>query len=213
MTKLLVSDVHPLDDPAVYHVLYSASSVQRRARADSFRFEKDRKLSVGATALLDRGLSDYGFRENEMTYGYNAHGKPCFVNAPEIHFSISHSGTKVAVAFSDNEVGCDIEKVGIVDLEIARRFFSEREFRTLVAGNNADERICEFFRIWTMKESYMKASGFGFSIAPESFDVTGGAVEDFSLVEIDSVEGYRCALCYKADDAAPIVSTEVSMVL
>ena len=213
MTRLLLADVLPLEDPAAYASLYGMTSSERKRTADSFRFMKDRMLSVGASALLDAGLREFGLRERDMTYGRSEHGKPFFVNAPEIHFNISHSASKVAVAFSDREVGCDIEEAFAAGLsahsveqeaaafsdrevgcdigeafaarlsaqsveqeaakclEMAGRFFSREEYLAVKAAESPSECIRTFYRCWTLKESYMKATGLGLSLAPDSFSV------------------------------------------
>lgn len=203
MTFLLLADVSPLEDSALYDALYEGASLERRSVADSFRFRKDRNLSIGAAALLDIGLSIFGLREKDMTYGRNAYGKPYFLNAPEIRFNISHSGSMVAVAFSGREVGCDIEDVVDADIALAGRFFSRDEYEELLAEKDSDRRNRAFFRLWTMKESYMKAKGMGLSLPPESFSVN--KIKDFSFLSPDIVEGYGCALCYSPDEGIPEV--------
>ena len=293
MTRLLLADVLPLEDPAAYAFLYGMTSSERKRTADSFRFMKDRMLSVGASALLDAGLREFGLRERDMTYGRSEHGKPFFVNAPDIHFNISHSASKVAVAFSDREVGCDIEEafaaglsaqsveqeaaafssgdvkkafaaglsahsveqeaVAFSDrevgcdieeafaarlsaqsveqeaakcLEMAGRFFSREEYLAVKAAESPSECIRTFYRCWTLKESYMKATGLGLSLAPDSFSVaalcTGGSgsllrhtgcldclshkvADGFVFYTVDSFEGYECALCCRPEACVPEV--------
>ena len=213
MTRLLLADVTPLEEPEVYSRAYAGCSAERRSAADFFRFGKDRRLSIGAALLLDRGLAAYGLKERDMIYGYGADGKPFFINAPDIHFSISHSGHKVAVAFSDSEVGCDIEMIGDFDLTVAQMFFSRIEYEALLSIEEYLERRHAFFRCWTLKESYMKAIGKGLNIAPESFTVfpgstvSGGTLEDtgFAFLTPESFPGYECSLCFKPEDTDPEV--------
>ena len=184
MIRLLLADVLPLEDPAAYATLYREASPERRRVADSFRFVKDRNLSIGAAALLDRGLGAFGLRERDMKYGRSTKGKPFFLNAPEIHFSISHSGTKVAVALGDEEIGCDIEQAVAEQLsaqsaeheaakclELAGRFFRHEEYLVIKAAGSPVDRIRMFYRCWTLKESYMKATGLGIALPPDSFSV------------------------------------------
>ena len=201
MIKLLLADVLPLDNPAVYDLLYDSASSERRAAADSFRFRKDRNLSLGAAALIDRGLGAFGFREKDMSYGRTAYGKPFFRNAPGIHFNISHSSTKVAVAFSDSEVGCDIEEITDIDLAVAERFFNRDEYEAIMSLKD-EERCSAFFRCWTMKESYMKATGMGMSLPPGSFSVFR-EIPGYSFLTPDSFAGYACALCCNPDNGVP----------
>lgn len=216
MIKLLLADVLPLDNPAVYDLLYDSASSERRAAADSFRFRKDRNLSLGAAALLDRGLRAFGFYESDMSYGHTDKGKPFFLNAPDIHFNISHSSSKVAVALSDREVGCDIEEVAEIDLAVAERFFSPAEYEAIMQKEGSDVRLKEFFRYWTLKESYMKAIGMGMSLPPNSFSLSEGAAgyevfvgapfdRGFEFKTPDSFKGYECAICYRPGSGVPQV--------
>lgn len=225
MIRLLLADVLPLEDPAAYSHLYDMASSGRRRAADSFRFMKDRRLSVGASALLDAGLREFGLRERDMSYGRSEYGKPFFLNAPDIHFNISHSATKVAVAFSDREVGCDIEQVitarlsdrsavqeAAKCLEMAGRFFTSEEYMAMKAMESPSERIRMFYRCWTLKESYMKATGLGMTLAPDSFSVlsnlfrpAGVMGDGFVFFIPDSFESCECALCYKPEADIPEV--------
>ena len=216
MIKLLLADVLPLDDSAVYDGIYGRVSLERRSVADSFRFRKDRLLSLGAAALLDLGLAEFGLCEKDMSYGRTEHGKPFFKNAPDVHFSISHSSSKVAVAFSDREVGCDIEEVAEIDLAVAERFFSPAEYEAIMQKEGSDVRLKEFFRYWTLKESYMKAIGMGMSLPPNSFTLSEGAAgyevfvgapfdRGFAFKTPDSFKGYECAICYRPGSGVPQV--------
>lgn len=208
MTRLLLADVLPLQDPAFFAELYGNASCERRKIADSFRFMKDRMLSIGAAALLDTGLRAFGLRERDMSYGRAEYGKPFFLNAPDIHFNISHSSTKVAVALSDSEIGCDIEEVGSFDPDVAKMSLSREEYEAVMAGESPDARCAAFFRYWTLKESYMKATGRGLSLPPGSFSILG--VEGFVFMTPHSFEGYECALCYKPGSGTPEV-TEIKL--
>lgn len=90
-------------------------------------------------------------------------GKPFFANFADIFFNISHSQTGLAVAFSRNEIGFDIENIHRHrnSLGIANRFFTKREIAMLNNQNQANSDI--FLRIWTAKEAMLKLSGAGIS--------------------------------------------------
>lgn len=132
-------------------------SAYRIKKAIKYKSEKDRKLSILSSLLLDKALREYGLCEKDMQYSTNDYGKPYFINAKELHFSISHSGDYAMVVLSDKEIGCDIQQIKDINLSIADRFFT------------ADERECvksteDFFRIWALKESFIKAVGKGLAI-------------------------------------------------
>ncbi|MBE6629550.1 MAG: 4'-phosphopantetheinyl transferase superfamily protein [Ruminococcaceae bacterium] len=87
-------------------------------------------------------------------------GKPYFEGSP-VQFSISHTGTLVAVAVSKNHpVGLDIEKIRPLREKFAARYFSERE-QTEFA--NSDDPDTTLIRLWTAKEAVGKYHGTGLS--------------------------------------------------
>ena len=89
-------------------------------------------------------------------------GKPCFAGDGNVHFSVSHSGKLVAVAFGESPLGIDLQQHKSRGDAIARhrklasRYFHPREQEYL--ENDLWEG---FFRIWTAKESFVKRTGRG----------------------------------------------------
>ena len=65
---------------------------------------------------------------------------------------------------SDCEVGCDVEKVQKGKAALAERFFHTDECRMLKTQKSEAEKDDFFFRLWTLKESLIKATGSGFSM-------------------------------------------------
>ena len=97
----------------------------------------------------------------ELTYRYNAYGKPYFTNVP-LYFSLSHSGKQILCACSEQEIGADLQKVtGIDGKRIVGHYFSKAEKDHL--SGIADEKLVKeaFFRLWTRKEAYGKLTGDG----------------------------------------------------
>jgi 4'-phosphopantetheinyl transferase len=90
-------------------------------------------------------------------------GKPFFANCPDIFFNISHSQTTLAVAFSRNEIGFDIENIHRhrSSSAIAKRFFTKQEIELCDRENQVSPDM--FLRIWTAKEAMLKLSGTGIS--------------------------------------------------
>ena len=210
MIKLYQWDVTPLGDEKVYKRYYETLSPARREKTDRYRFPKDRMLSVGAGVLLDHGLADYGFREKTMRYGTGENGKPYFIDAPDIHFNLSHSGTLVVAAFSDGPIGCDAEMIADARLDVARRFFHPLEYEALCSITDPDEQRTRFCRYWTLKESYVKLTGRGltqpfntFFLRIESENVTAEGVK-CRFGEYGGRAGYRVAWCTSGADASAI---------
>ncbi|MCI1655396.1 MAG: 4'-phosphopantetheinyl transferase superfamily protein [Lachnospiraceae bacterium] len=96
-------------------------------------------------------------------------GKPWIPDAPEIRFSISHSGCWWACAISDREVGLDIQEERSVHAErLAERFFHPAEAAWLRRHG-----MDQFCRMWAYKESYLKYTGKGLSSGMDGFCVVG----------------------------------------
>ena len=93
--------------------------------------------------------------------------------------------------------------------DIARRYFSSREVNDLQTLP-PDARAEGFFRRWTRKEAYLKATGMGLQIPLDSFSVSvlpgeptqflGGVGSCWHLAALQPREGYAAAVAY---DGAP----------
>ncbi len=196
-----------------FQYYYKKLSPVRRQKADGYRFIKDKRLSVGAGVLLDKGLSYYGLEEADVELSYNENGKPFLPAFPEIHFNLSHSETMVFTVFADTEAGCDIEKTRPADLSVARRFFCAGEYN-YIAGQKSEKKQQEAFcRLWTLKESFVKAEGTGLLIPLNSFEIKVNIKDcrnsnlDIKILQnIDNAQyyfwsymddGYGAAVCLK----------------
>ena len=165
--KIYTADVGELDDTELFRCIYSRVSSDRKAKTDRMVFNKDKKLSLGAGALLEYALASYGV--TDLTFTTEHKKKPKLANDHGIKFNISHSGTKVICAVSDNDIGCDVEQITDINMEIAKRFFFAEEYEALMKCSDKAERNDLFFRCWTLKESFMKATGLGFGLALDDF--------------------------------------------
>ena len=201
-TLLYAACVEPLSDPGLYEKVYRLTTPRRREKTDRFRFEKDRRLSLGAEALLRYALGENGIEPLPGHFEYSKEGKPFFPGKP-VCFNLSHSGEYVLCAVSGKDVGCDIEQCRPIDLKVAQRF-SPEEYEDIAAQADEHARTELFYRYWVMKESFMKCTGRGFSLPLDSFRVIPGEnarviqrVSDqvFFFREYDAIPGYRCALC------------------
>ena len=204
MNALYCLNTLPLRDDALFARYLAQTSPMRREKIEQVR--RGKALSLGAAIALDCGLEVYGLREKDMTYGFGSNGKPYFTTAPSIRFSLSHSGSLVVAAFSDEEVGCDVQEITNCDITaIARRFFHPAEWAYLSGIPSEDARRVAFFRLWAMKESYLKQTGQGLSLPLQAFMITIRnneahiiqSVDDLPLYlqEFSPAPGYTCAVC------------------
>ena len=152
----------------------------------------------------------------ETVYGEN--GKPYFKDS-DIHFNISHSGDYVVCALSPFETGCDIEKKSENGLKVAGRF-AKREYDDIMSKKTDEEKTELFYRYWTLKEGYMKATGLGMRLALDSFEIVreekisvirDGIPEDCSFTEFDDIDGYACSVCVMRAEAGKAVLRTVDI--
>jgi 4'-phosphopantetheinyl transferase len=87
-------------------------------------------------------------------------GKPYIDIKEQLHFNVSHSNNIVVAAFSDHQIGIDVEycRRSIDFVPVMRRFFSSEEQQE---WSRLDSSPAAFFRAWTRKEAFLKATGEG----------------------------------------------------
>lgn len=173
-------------------------------RANRFRFGKDRRHFIVARGFLRLVLSRYlKAKPQHLRFSYNDYGKPYLDGKHRtggLRFNVSHSHGLALYALTYNrEIGIDLEQIraDFASEEIARRFFSRFEFEALCALPPED-RLSAFFRCWTRKEAYIKATGRGLSQALGAFDVTLAPGEPAALLRTDGDS--RASACWFLSD-------------
>ena len=191
-------------------------SSEERDRAARFHFPRDRQYFVAARAILRRVLGGYVNVDPEtLMFVYSSKEKPALGGAHAdtgLHFNISHSGDVALFACTlRRQVGVDVEQIRSQrdTAVIAARFFSPAEQEQL-ASIPQEERVEAFFRCWTRKEAYIKATGEGLSLPLREFDVSlaprsqnallatrteASEAKRWSLRDITVKPGYAAALC------------------
>jgi 4'-phosphopantetheinyl transferase len=150
-----------------YRELLSADEHERMAR---FVFERDRRAFLLTRALVRTTLSRYAsVRPADWRFITNAHGRPELLDrpagVPDLRFNISHTTGLIACAVTiGREVGVDIEHIGRhLSHDVAGRHFAPAEVDDLRRlPDDQQQRV--FFDYWTLKESYIKARGFGLAL-------------------------------------------------
>lgn len=169
MYKIYQMDTKQLENPEIFESYYKEVSKERRQKIDRFRMAKDKRLSLAAGVLFGEGLKEYGISEKQVRVAEKESGKPYLLDYPDIYFNISHSEKKVLVVFSDVEIGCDIEYAAeMKGLELAEKFFCRSEYDYIVRQSKK-EQAAAFYRLWTLKESFLKATGLGLKLPLNHF--------------------------------------------
>lgn len=196
-------------------------SAEEAARASRFHFARDRQHFVAARALLRTILARYLATDpGSLHFSYSKKEKPSLGPAhadSDVTFNVTHSGGIALLAFSRlREIGVDVEKIRH-DFDpgaIARRYFSTHEQNQL-ADLLPEEKVEAFFRCWTRKEAYIKATGDGLSLPLTQFDVSlapgdrnalvatrpdGAEAQSWLLQEVPAGTGYVAAICVRGRD-------------
>lgn len=144
-----------------------------RERAGRFRFPKDRDQFIVARAMLRRLLAGAtGQAPERIQFAYASAGKP-FLRDQWLQFNLAHSGKMALVALGGRRaVGVDVEHLRrtVEIASIVDRYFNPQE-QAVLKTEPDDRRFRAFFRAWTRKEAYMKATGQGLYMPLESFAV------------------------------------------
>lgn len=192
------ADLDVVGGSSVYGVL-AMLAADERAKAESFRFERERSRYVAARGILRSLLGRYLDVEPEgLRFSYGPFGKPFLAagsSASTVHFNISHANGRALFAFSrDQEIGVDLERIqATCDFErLAASWFPLEEIARLHSCA-ATERLPEFFRIWTRLEAYGKACGMGLSI----LDSNATASSSWSVGHFYPEPGYVAAIAAK----------------
>ncbi len=154
-------------------------SAEERARGERFVFEKDRLLHLLARVLVRTSLSRISAVDpREWQFTQTPHGRPEIVSpafdGEALRFNVSHTPGLVACAVSrTHDVGIDVENASrtLPAAELAQRFFSCSEAEH-IASIDAPLRQARFLALWTLKEAYLKARGFGLSLPLDSVRAT-----------------------------------------
>ncbi len=174
---------------------------------DAFHFERNRREFLYAHAIKRLALSCHNGKDpRSWAFRTGPFGKPY---TDGLEFNLSHTAGFVACAVSDeSEVGVDVERVDrkVEAVSIARRFFADEEVRQIDLPDEARARDA-FFRIWTLKEAYVKALGRGFDLPLKEFSFLlgdAGTVRGpagWTFWEFTLGEEYRMALAGKDAEA------------
>ena len=173
--------------PPEVEALRGMLSPEERSRADRFRHEWHRRRFIVAHGRLRQLLAAVtGEPPASLRFRQGPHGKPFLDQGPS--FNLSHSGDRLLFGVSKaGRIGVDLEEERPVrEMEaLARKKFAAEEVEAFLAAPAVD-RPRTFFRIWTLKEAYLKGVGTGLSTRLDSFAVESGpASERSAILRID----------------------------
>lgn len=155
--------------------LRGSLSPREEERARSFSREDLRVRWIAGRGMLREILGRaLGIDPARVEFRSGPHGKPELDTggAPRLRFNVSHSGAFALYALAlGREVGADVEQFRARRRDdIARRFFAPGEQKRLFALDEP-RRSSAFFRLWTCKEAFLKATGEGLSRSLRSYEI------------------------------------------
>ena len=199
--KSYLFDISSLNEESFSRLLLGVKKY-RREKIDKLSLQKNKYLSLGVEILIKKACEDFGIDYLNEDIIFNEYGKPAFKSS-KYFFNTAHSGKYAFCVVSDIQIGCDIEEIKEYKERVAERFFSEKERKYIEISPNKDEM---FYRLWTLKESYLKCIGTGLSTALNSFELDndGNNViikgqKDYQFIEV-KYDNYRIAYCLKISD-------------
>ncbi|WP_374950230.1 4'-phosphopantetheinyl transferase family protein [Mucilaginibacter sp.] len=130
-------------------------------RGSKYYRESDRQRFAVSRGALRFILSRYlNIHPSEIEFSQTGEKKPYIANDDTgLQFNLSHSGDWVLLAIAKQHVGTDIEYLD-PDFhfdDIIPEHFSEKEAISI----NTSDKIANFYKFWTRKEAFLKATGQG----------------------------------------------------
>ncbi len=183
-------------------------------KAASIRLAIQKAQYVEVRAKLRWVLANYiNEKPEQLIFAQEKHGKPYLLEHDHWHFNLSHSGDQLAIAVVQHcSVGIDVEQwKRKADYQaLVKRCFAEEEqayWRSLPD----EHKKSEFYRFWTRKEAFVKATGRGIGLGLDQCVILPektteflrvpseyGFASDWEIYDFDFPEGYSGALVAQA---------------
>ena len=161
ITVLTLGNIKSLDSDIILKII-SLMPYERRERAFNMR-EMPQKENAACYGLLLYGLKNLYSYSGKIEFSYGEYEKPYIKDGP--FFNFSHCENSAVCAFSDFEVGVDIQQPSTPSNGVIKRVCTENEQEMLTLHG-------EFSRLWTQKESILKYRGVGISGMKELPDLS-----------------------------------------
>ena len=144
-------------------------------RAHRYYHQRDRIRFIVGRGMLRILLGKYlGCLPEKIYFSKGLNSKPFLALSVDFHFNVSYSRDWVAMAFSNNEIGIDIEYVN-KDFDytlVMQSCFTDEEIRVIESAPGPPHY---FFRSWTRKEALLKATSVGLNDHLKEFSCLDGA--------------------------------------
>lgn len=161
-----------------------------------------KEQSAAAHAMLEQILPGYAAAHgitlpDPLRFSMKKNGKPYVADCPAVHFNLTHCKGLAVCLISPFSCGVDAEPKRPLREQVVKRVCAQSE-RTALAA--AEDKDLLFTRLWTLKESYVKAIGVGISYPMKeiAFHLQGGSIRcSRSDAEFRQMlfEGFAVSVC------------------
>ena len=170
--RLFFRDVAELSDKKSFDDALEIVGDGRRRKVLRYKNENAARLSLAAGLAFVDGINSLGIGNGDAAVTEADVGddteelpKTYVINNADggnpVYYNISHSGELAVCGFSEKRIGVDLECIDDRDNRpVIKRFFKSEQDYILEDENGIAER---FFRVWTMKECFLKCIGVGLS--------------------------------------------------
>jgi len=162
--------------------LLLALTLDERDTYSQFKNPAHQNQYLSSRAHLRLTLSNYHtLAPTEWLFSHSDNGKPYIANSGcTLTFNISHSSHQLVIAIGrDHQLGVDIEEMKTKRKwqEIAGTYYTKKEVAALRSLNSEDG--CRYFyKLWTLKEAYIKALDSEIGAPRSNMDFSGALTED-----------------------------------
>lgn len=155
----------------------------RRERLERMRDPAKKRESLFAYFILRRAVWEQYQWSQLPPIARSTAGKPYFPDAPQVHFSLSHTDGAVLVALGRVPVGVDVERLRPVSGRIMRRLADTQD-------------PAAFFAHWVQREALTKRDGTGIGASLHR----GPAAESGVYCQmLETFPGYAAAVAAKEE--------------
>ena len=129
MNGILYMDVSVFEDVLLYEKGKTLLSAERRMYMEKLKNPKAARLSLGAGVLLFFALQKCNYTEQLEKIKKTPLGKP-YLKGIDFQFNLSHSGTYALCAYSNRNIGADLQQIKEKLPEKTEKILSKDDLRS-----------------------------------------------------------------------------------
>ncbi|BES95351.1 4'-phosphopantetheinyl transferase superfamily [Nesidiocoris tenuis] len=168
--------------PTVEELNFALSSIhpEERDRVMKYVFYKDAIATLSGRLMIRKFLAEAtGLPWADIAVGRDENEKPIFPLDISLQFNVSHQGkyTIFAGESSGAKIGVDIMEIKYTGgkplkefFRLMSRQFSKQEWEKIHENSLPTRQERTFYRLWSLKESYIKATGVGMKVPLKDID-------------------------------------------